>query len=146
MAIHLLFQDLALEESAKTWNSRKNYSELWWEPNVTRGFVWLDEKPQENETWPESSPPYRVSSEDHEDCEFELGLEDVRWFVMGAAMQFSEDLVTVLGKYDHNEMYYIGGNSESVERSLAHFCIMAYGGELGIAIDYPLAGAREGFR
>lgn len=51
---------------------------------------------------------------------------------------FVENLVTVLGKYDHNEMYYIGGNSESVEQDVIHSYTMAYGGG-GFAISYPLA-------
>ncbi|KAM3325508.1 hypothetical protein P3S67_000633 [Capsicum chacoense] len=153
---HILF---GIGGSAKTWNDRKSYSDLWWEPNVTRGFVWLDEKPGENETWPESSPPYRVSEDTSKfkyTCwfgdrsavriarivkeSFELGLENVRWFVMGDddTVFFTKNLVTVLGKYDHNQMYYIGGNSESVEQDLVHSYGMAYGGG-GIAISYPLA-------
>ncbi|PHT72243.1 hypothetical protein T459_23028 [Capsicum annuum] len=153
---HILF---GIGGSAKTWNDRKGYSDLWWEPNVTRGFVWLDEKPGENETWPESSPPYRVSEDTSKfkyTCwfgdrsavriarivkeSFELGLENVRWFVMGDddTVFFTKNLVTVLGKYDHNQMYYIGGNSESVEQDLVHSYGMAYGGG-GIAISYPLA-------
>jgi hypothetical protein len=35
-------------------------------------------------------------------------------------------------------MYYIGGNSESVEQDVIHFYTMAYGGG-GFAISYPLA-------
>lgn len=153
---HILF---GIGGSAKTWKNRKNYSDLWWEPNVTRGFVWLDEKPRENDTWPEYSPPYRVSEDTSRfkyTCwfgdrsavriarivkeSFELGLENVRWFVMGDddTVFFTKNLVTVLSKYDHNQMYYIGGNSESVEQDLVHSYGMAYGGG-GIAISYPLA-------
>ncbi|XP_059305558.1 uncharacterized protein LOC132057114 [Lycium ferocissimum] len=153
---HILF---GIGGSAKTWNNRRYYSDLWWEPNVTRGFVWLDENPQENDTWPENSPPYRVSEDTSGfkyTClygdrsavriarivkeSFELGLKNVRWFVMGDddTVFFTENLVTVLGKYDHNQMYYIGGNSESVEQDLVHSYGMAYGGG-GIAISYPLA-------
>lgn len=51
---------------------------------------------------------------------------------------FLENLVTVLNKYDHNQMYYIGGNSESVEQDVIHSYTMAYGGG-GFAISYPLA-------
>ncbi|XP_009762736.1 uncharacterized protein [Nicotiana sylvestris] len=153
---HILF---GIAGSAKTWTNRSRYSELWWRPNVTRGFVWLDEKPQENEPWPETSPPYRVS-EDTSNFEytcwfgnrtavriarivkesFELGLKNVRWFVMGDddTVFFPENLVTVLAKYDHNQMYYIGGNSESVEQNVICSYTMAYGGG-GIAISYPLA-------
>ncbi|MCI40355.1 fringe-related family protein, partial [Trifolium medium] len=51
---------------------------------------------------------------------------------------FTDNLITVLSKYDHNQMYYIGGNSESVEQDVIHFYTMAYGGG-GFAISYPLA-------
>lgn len=51
---------------------------------------------------------------------------------------FTENLVTVLSKYDHREMYYIGGISESVEQDVMHAYDMAFGGG-GFAISYPLA-------
>lgn len=51
---------------------------------------------------------------------------------------FTENLVTVLAKYNHREMYYIGGNSESVEQNVMHAYDMAFGGG-GFAISYPLA-------
>lgn len=51
---------------------------------------------------------------------------------------FVENLVSVLGKYDHTQMYYIGSNSESVEQDLIHSYATAYGGG-GYAISYPLA-------
>lgn len=153
---HILF---GIGGSAKTWNKRRHYCELWWKPNENRGFVWLDERPPENETWPESSPPYIVSEDTSRfkySCwygsrsairiarivkeSFELGLENVRWFVMGDddTVFFTHNLVTVLAKYDHNQMYYIGGNSESVEQDVRHSYTMAYGGG-GFAISYPLA-------
>lgn len=56
---------------------------------------------------------------------------------------FPENLVTVLGKYDHNEMYYIGANSESVEQNVIHSYEMAFGGG-GFAISYPLAAELVG--
>ncbi|XP_052172109.1 uncharacterized protein LOC127788029 [Diospyros lotus] len=153
---HVLF---GISGSAKTWNNRRHYSEIWWKPNITRGFVWLDEEPASGEKWPEKSPPYRVSEDTarfkytcsygHRSAvrlarivkeSFEVGLEGVRWFVMGDddTVFFPENLVTVLGKYDHDEMYYIGGNSESVEQDIVHSYKMAYGGG-GFAISYPLA-------
>ncbi|KAH7865772.1 hypothetical protein Vadar_011013 [Vaccinium darrowii] len=153
---HILF---GISGSVKTWNQRRQYSELWWKNEITRGFVWLDEKPATNMTWPEMSPPYKVSEDTSRfkytsaygsrsavriarivKESFQLGLENVRWFVMGDddTVFFVENLVTVLGKYDHNEMYYIGGNSESVEQDVIHSYTMAYGGG-GFAISYPLA-------
>ncbi|XP_010256825.1 PREDICTED: uncharacterized protein LOC104597115 [Nelumbo nucifera] len=153
---HILF---GIGGSAKTWKDRRHYSELWWKPNITRGFVWLDEKPDEKEPWPENSPPYRVSEDSSRFKytsrygsrsavriarivleSFRLGLENVRWFVMGDddTVLFVETLVSVLSKYDHNQMYYIGGNSESVEQDVIHSYGMAFGGG-GFAISYPLA-------
>ncbi|KAK7292924.1 hypothetical protein RJT34_15782 [Clitoria ternatea] len=151
---HILF---GIGGSTATWHTRRHYSELWWRPNVTRGFVWLDKTP--SEPWPETSPPFRVSADTSSfkyTCSygsrsairiarivkesFELGLGDVRWFVMGDddTVFFTDNLVTVLSKYDHNQMYYVGGNSESVEQDVIHFYTMAYGGG-GFAISYPLA-------
>ncbi|KAL6987661.1 hypothetical protein U1Q18_013408 [Sarracenia purpurea var. burkii] len=54
---HIMF---GISGSAKTWNNRRHFSELWWKPNITRGFVWLDEDPAGKVPWPEKSPPYRV--------------------------------------------------------------------------------------
>ncbi|XP_034694138.1 uncharacterized protein LOC117920647 [Vitis riparia] len=153
---HILF---GIGGSTATWSERRRYCELWWKPNVTRGFVWLDEKPAENETWPETSPPYQVSGDTSGfkypswsgsasavriarivKESFELGLENVRWFVMGDddTVFFTENLVAVLARYDHNQMYYIGGSSESVEQNMIHSYNMAFGGG-GFAISYPLA-------
>ncbi|KAI3873193.1 hypothetical protein MKX03_034283 [Papaver bracteatum] len=148
---HLVF---GIGGSAATWESRKHYAELWWKPNVTRGYVWLDEEP--NGTWPENSLPYQVSEDVSESFKYgtisanriarivletyRLGLENVRWFVMGDddTVFFTDNLVTVLAKYDHNQMYYIGMNSESVEQDVTHSYTMGYGGA-GFAISYPLA-------
>ncbi|XP_027173242.1 uncharacterized protein LOC113772944 [Coffea eugenioides] len=153
---HILF---GIGGSAKTWNNRRRYNELWWRPNITRGFVWLDEELAEDMKWPETSPPYKVS-EDTSGFKytsgygsrsavriarivkqsFELGVDNVRWFVMGDddTVFFTENLVTVLSKYDHNQMYYVGGISESVEQDVIHSYTMGYGGG-GFAISYPLA-------
>ncbi|XP_050230523.1 uncharacterized protein LOC126679516 [Mercurialis annua] len=153
---HILF---GIGGSATTWEDRRHYSELWWRPNITRGYVWLEEPPQETYSWPATSPPYKVSENTSRfkyTCSygsrsalhiarivkesFELGLDNVRWFVMGDddTVFFVENLVKVLAKYDHNQMYYIGGNSESVEQDVIHSYNMGYGGG-GFAISYSLA-------
>ncbi|KAG8375246.1 hypothetical protein BUALT_Bualt10G0080300 [Buddleja alternifolia] len=153
---HILF---GIGGSAETWSQRRHYCELWWEPNITRGFVWLDEEPGNGaEPWPETSPSYKVSADTARfkytadgprsavrmarivKESFDLGLENVRWFVMGDddTVFFTENLVNVLNKYDHREMYYIGGNSESVEQNVVHSYAMGYGGG-GFAVSYPLA-------
>ncbi|KAE8697601.1 protein SPIRAL1-like 5-like [Hibiscus syriacus] len=61
-----------------------------------------------------------------------LGFEDVRWFVMGDDDTFfvPENLVRVLSKYDHNQLYYIGSSSESHLQNINFSYGMAYGGGL----------------
>ena len=44
---------LGLAGTVQTWNKRSRYSELWWDPNATCGFVWFDKKP----TWKNSIRP-----------------------------------------------------------------------------------------
>ncbi|KAL3642483.1 hypothetical protein CASFOL_013298 [Castilleja foliolosa] len=155
---HILF---GIGGSAKSWTLRRHYSELWWQPNITRGFVWLDENPKKSLQYlrPVISPDYKISADTARlkyTCKngprsavrlarivkesFELGLENVRWFVMGDddTVFFTENLVNVLSKYDHEQMYYIGSNSESVNQNRFHSYEMAYGGA-GFAISYPLA-------
>ncbi|KAE7996733.1 hypothetical protein FH972_001429 [Carpinus fangiana] len=150
---HLLF---GLAGTVHTWRDRSRYSELWWHPNATRGFVWLDEKPDTNVSRPGFSVPYRISEDwtrfKYSSSQsavrisrivlesFKLGLPNVRWFVMGDddTVFFTENLVSALASYDHNQMYYIGGNSESVEQDALHAYDMAFGGG-GFAISYPLA-------
>ncbi|TVU29672.1 hypothetical protein EJB05_21249, partial [Eragrostis curvula] len=129
-----------------------------------RGHVWLDEEPAS--PWPvATSPPYRVSP-DASPSRFggrvrasasrrarivadsflavaaanDTGRPQVRWFVMGDddTVFFPENLVAVLGKYDHEDMYYIGAPSESVEQNVAHSYGMAFGGG-GFAASYPAA-------
>ncbi|KAL5709489.1 hypothetical protein ACHQM5_020173 [Ranunculus cassubicifolius] len=149
---HILF---GIGASVNSWKYRRHYSELWWEQNSTRGFVWLDENPN---AWPETSPPYRVSEDTSKftyTCSwgsrsairlsrivlesFRLRSDNVRWFVLGDddTVFFKENLVDVLSRYDHNQMYYIGGNSESVEQDVIHSYGLAYGGG-GIALSFPL--------
>ncbi|GMH15367.1 hypothetical protein Nepgr_017208 [Nepenthes gracilis] len=151
---HILF---GLASSSKTWQERRHYSELWWDHNTMRGYVWLDENPPVNFSWPEKSPPYRVSQDpasfrragEKSPAEriarivkesFDLGLDDVRWFVMGDddTVFFAENLVSVLARYDHRQMYYVGGVSESVEQNLRHTYGMGFGGA-GFAISSALA-------
>lgn len=155
---HIVF---GIAGSTRTWNHRSNYSALWWQPNITRGFVWLDKEPDPYSPWPGDSPPYRASSDwtrfKYSSSQsavrlarivvdsFRVGLPNVRWFVMGDddTVFFTDNLVTVLGKYDHRQMYYVGGNSESVEQNVMHSYDMAFGGG-GFAISYPLAAALVG--
>ncbi|KAK9283091.1 hypothetical protein L1049_011321 [Liquidambar formosana] len=150
---HILF---GIGASVATWKDRSQYTHLWWQPHATRGFVWLDKEPKNPRSWPETSPPFQVS-EDWTQFKysssqsavriarivsesFRLCSPGVRWFVMGDddTVFFADNLVAVLARYDHRQMYYIGGNSESVEQDVMHSYGMAFGGG-GFAISYPLA-------
>ncbi|CAN1148776.1 hypothetical protein LINPERPRIM_LOCUS38304 [Linum perenne] len=153
---HILF---ALSGSNITWRDRSRFSSIWWTRNSTRGYVWLedDEGGTVSSSADPSAAPTRVSAPEWQrfgfsssrpavriariiSDSFGLKLPGVRWFVMGDddTVFFPENLVSLLGKYDHREMWYIGGNSESVEQDVMHSYDMAFGGG-GFAISYPLA-------
>lgn len=84
----------------------------------------------------------RISRVVSETLRLEWG--DVRWFVMGDddTVFFVENLVRVLSKYDHRQMYYLGSSSESHIQNIFFSYSMAYGGG-GFAISYPLAKELE---
>ncbi|KAL0919644.1 hypothetical protein M5K25_011755 [Dendrobium thyrsiflorum] len=145
---HIIF---AIGGSMKTWQRRREYCELWWKPGKMRGHVWLDVAPTE---WPDTCPPWRVSKPAAKQAariariaaeEYGMWMEGVRWFVMGDddTIFFPENMATVLGKYDHEEMYYVGAASESVEQDEKHSYGMAFGGG-GFAVSYPAAAALAG--
>jgi len=71
-----------------------------------------------------------------------LDLPNVDWFVVGDddTLFFADNLVHVLSKYDHTQMYYIGSNSESHLQNILFSYTMAFGGG-GFAISFPLAKA-----
>lgn len=152
---HILF---GIGGSARTWQTRRGYSELWWRPGETRGYVWLDEEPPGGAAaWPGTCPPYRVSADASRfgarasaariaNIVSEMYLKvvasgeqrGVRWLVMGDddTVFFPENLAAVLGKYDHEQMWYVGGSSESVEQDVLHSYGMAFGGG-GFAVSIP---------
>ncbi|KAA3475249.1 Beta-1,3-glucosyltransferase [Gossypium australe] len=125
-----------------------------------RGTVWLD-KAVANRSDDHLLPPVKISCDTskfkyknlkgHRSAirisrivseTLRLGFEDVRWFVMGDDDTYfvPENLVRVLSKYDHNQLYYIGSLSESHLQNIHFSYGMAYGGG-GFAISYPLAKA-----
>ncbi|KAL5766499.1 hypothetical protein ACOSP7_017116 [Xanthoceras sorbifolium] len=155
---HIMF---VLAGSIKTWNYRKPYIEAWWRPNRTRGNLWLDVAPTEYLLpWSPSSPPFRIN-EDVTQLKnihskmvdpiqvrmyrsiletFKLGEnKDVRWYVMADddSLIFIDNLVEMLGRYDHNKYYYIGKNSECVHSNFQFSFDMGYGGA-GYALSYAL--------
>ncbi|XP_051131213.1 uncharacterized protein LOC127251525 [Andrographis paniculata] len=153
---HIAF---GIAASADLWRFRKDYIKAWWRPGQTRGVVWLDRNvtitkddylslPEIRISDDTSSLPYthrqgkrsalrisRIVSET-----LRLGMNDVRWFVMGDddTVFFVDNLVRILSKYDHNQLYYIGSSSESHIQNIFFSYAMAYGGG-GFAISYPLA-------
>ncbi|XP_039032798.1 uncharacterized protein LOC120167994 isoform X2 [Hibiscus syriacus] len=115
--------------------------------------------PKEFLPWPETSPPFRLNSDATKlpvypklvnpiearifrsvlDS-FNLGdNQGVRWFVMADddTLFFVDNLVEVLGKYDHTKHYYVGMYSESVISNFLFAFDMAYGGA-GYALSYSL--------
>lgn len=155
---HLVF---GIAGSSNTWRNKRFYIDAWWQPNKTRGYLFLDRYPKEFLPWPSSSPPYRVSEDTsrynaynkhgmpHAIRMVRVILEtfreenkDVRWYVMGDddTVLFVNNLVEVLARYDHRKYFYIGMNSECITSNFAHSYAMAFGGA-GYALSYPLAVA-----
>ncbi|KAK7274348.1 hypothetical protein RIF29_15433 [Crotalaria pallida] len=157
---HIVF---GIGASAKLWKQRKEYIKLWWRPNEMRGIVWLEQRVKTDSFDEKLLPPLKISgdtskfkyknSKGHRSAirisrivseTLRLGVEGVRWFVMGDddTVFVTENLVKVLQKYDHNQFYYIGSSSESHLQNIYFSYNMAYGGG-GFAISYPLAVALE---
>ncbi|XP_009595643.1 uncharacterized protein [Nicotiana tomentosiformis] len=156
---HIVF---GIAASAKLWEKRKDYIKLWWKPEEKmRGIVWLDKpvKTVKDDALPElriSGDTSRFSYTNRQGHRsairisrivsetLRLGMENVRWFVMGDddTVFVTDNLVRILNKYDHNQYYYIGSLSESHLQNIYFSYSMAYGGG-GFAISYPLAKALE---
>ncbi|PON42599.1 hypothetical protein PanWU01x14_280520 [Parasponia andersonii] len=157
---HVVF---GIAASASLWSQRKNYIKLWYRPRAMRGVVWLDSEVEAADAEDDRRllPPVKISTDTsqfpytHKDGHrsairisrivsetLKLGLRDVRWFVMGDddTVFVTDNLVRILRKYDHNQMYYIGSLSESHLQNIFFSYGMAYGGG-GFAISYPLARA-----
>ncbi|KAI3788082.1 hypothetical protein L2E82_00727 [Cichorium intybus] len=147
---HIVF---GITGTVETWHAKKHFIESWWRPNVTHGFLFLDESPTQYLPWPPTSPPVRVSS-DHKGVPYTIRMARVvqetfkaenrsaRWYVMADddTIFFLENLVNVLRKYDHEGYYYVGMNSESIISNTWFSFDMGFGGA-GFALSYPLAEA-----
>ncbi|PON89146.1 hypothetical protein TorRG33x02_150090 [Trema orientale] len=154
---HLVF---GIVGSMNTWKHKRFYSQAWWRPNITRGYLFLDRAPtNEFLPWSSSSPPFRVNENITTKRlypkflsptqvrivrtileTFREGDEDVRWYVMADddTVFVVDNLVEVLKKYDHTKYHYIGTSSECVKSNFDFSFEMAFGGA-GYALSYPLA-------
>ncbi|KAK7312739.1 hypothetical protein VNO77_36830 [Canavalia gladiata] len=151
---HVIF---AIASSSLSWPRRLPYIRLWYSPNTTRAFAFLD-KPALNSN-SSSSPPVVISGDTSGfPYTFRGGLRSairvarvvkevvdrndsgVRWFVFGDddTVFFVDNVVRTLSKYDHERWFYVGSNSESYEQNVKYSFEMAFGGG-GFAISYSLA-------
>lgn len=156
-AHHLLF---AIASSTKTFPRRKDYIRLWYRPNSTRAYVFLDRLPAggANASDPTLPPllihestagfPYN-NSKGHRSAVAIARMvkavalrneSDVRWCVFGDddTVFLVDNLVSTLSKYDHEQWYYIGANSESYEQNAYFSFHMGYGGG-GFVLSHGLA-------
>ncbi|XP_028798805.1 uncharacterized protein LOC114754199 [Neltuma alba] len=153
---HVVF---GIAASSKLWEHRKKYIKLWYNSTEMRGVVWLDDHVEAHND--DDLPPLRISGDTSNFSythplnhragirisrivseSLGLGMEDVRWFVMGDddTVFVTDNLLRVLRKYDHTQFYYIGSSSESHMQNIHLSYSMAFGGG-GFAISYPLAKA-----
>ncbi|KAI3795418.1 hypothetical protein L1987_38071 [Smallanthus sonchifolius] len=153
---HLLF---SIASSGKSYRNRKPYLRLWYNPNTTNAIVFLD-RPVTDSGADSDLPPVIISSDTSRfPYTFPKGLrsairvarivkeavesdgsDGVRWYVFGDddTVFFTDNLVRVLSKYDHERWFYIGSRSESYDQNLQHSFGMAFGGG-GFAISRSLA-------
>ncbi|KAK6118594.1 hypothetical protein DH2020_047662 [Rehmannia glutinosa] len=157
---HVVF---GIAGSTSTWPNRKCYIESWWRPNITRGYVFFETFPNNNDfhPWPHSSPPFRISEDTSKYKAYDKHLftqairmarliletfnvekQGVRWYVLADddTVFFIDNLVDVLGRYDHDKYFYIGMSSECHASNFYHSFEMGFGGA-GYALSYPLAKA-----
>ncbi|KAF3654969.1 putative protein EIN4-like [Capsicum annuum] len=149
---HLVF---GITSSSRTWKNRITYIESWWRPNVTRGFVVLQNFTKyQLLPWPySSSPPFKVSEDTLKGGQvigmarvvaetFKMENKSVRWYIMAHddTIFFLDNLVEVLSKYDHRKYFYMGMTSETHASNVAHSFNMAFGGG-GYALSYALVEA-----
>ncbi|EEF46670.1 transferase, transferring glycosyl groups, putative [Ricinus communis] len=152
---HLLF---SIASSSSSFTRREPYLRLWYNPNSTRAFAFLDVNTSSLSVDP-TLPPVIISKDTSRfPYTFKGGLRsairvarvvkeavdknvpDIRWFVFGDddTVFFVDSLVKTLSFYDHNKWYYIGSNSESYEQNMKYSFDMGFGGG-GFVISYSLA-------
>ncbi|KAL8474383.1 hypothetical protein ACS0TY_031013 [Phlomoides rotata] len=145
---HILF---SIATSASSLPSRAPYLRLWHNPlsNLNTTFLFLDRPPLEPSL--PSLPPVIVQTNissrsfGHRIARIvqdavALNVPEIYWYVFGDddTLFFTENLVRICSKYNHNKWYYIGSSSESYEQNEKFYFDMAYGGG-GFVISAPLA-------
>ncbi|CAN1267754.1 hypothetical protein LINPERPRIM_LOCUS12898 [Linum perenne] len=128
--------------SLRTWKHRRPYTDSWWRPNVTRGYVFFDQDPSEFLPWPSTSPPFKINEDITKLQMYRVGDRDLRWFILcdDDTVFFVDNMVEVLGKYDHRQYHYIGSSSECAPCNGIYSFDMAFGGA-GYALSYALVDA-----
>ncbi|XP_041990150.1 uncharacterized protein LOC121741456 [Salvia splendens] len=141
----------SVASSSASLHRRAPYIRLWHRPiaRLNTTFLFLDRPPPQ--PIPPSLPPIIVPpgagtlAAGHRIARIvkdavELNVPGVHWYVFGDddTLFFTENLVRILSKYDHNQWYYIGSSSESYEQNEKFSFDMAYGGG-GFAVSAPLA-------
>lgn len=156
---HIVF---GIAGTSKGWTIRKHYVKSWWQPNITRGFLFLDKAPIEHLPWPPISIRVRLyqNTSKYQDYDkhalpFAIKMvlmiadvfkaesnENIRWYFMADddTVLFTSNLVDTLSRYDHTKYYYIGTNSECILVNVENSFEAAFGGA-GFALSYPLAKA-----
>ncbi|CAK9142716.1 unnamed protein product [Ilex paraguariensis] len=151
---HILF---SIASSSSSLPRRLPYLLLWSHPNTTLTYLFLDSPTTNHTPFPTiiSSPtthfPYtfrhglrsaiRVARIVKETLILNLTTQSqIKWYVFGDddTVFFTDNLLRTLSKYDHNEWYYIGSNSESYEQNEFYSFDMAFGGG-GFALSASLA-------
>ncbi|CAK9142717.1 unnamed protein product [Ilex paraguariensis] len=153
---HILF---SIAASSDSFSKRKHYINLWYNPNSTRAYIFLD-RPTPNPFPSDATLPPILISGDTSKFPYtfpggyrsavriarivkeavDLDETGVHWFVFGDddTVFFTENLVRTLSKYDHDQWYYVGTNSECYEQNSFNSFDMAFGGG-GFAISHSLA-------
>lgn len=150
LSLHRLLFSIA--SSSSSLQSRAPYLRLWHSPisHLNTTFLFLDRPPP----YPTPSlppiivPPNTSSlSPGHRIARIvkdtvALNNPGVYWYVFGDddTLFFTENLVRILSKYNHDKWYYIGCSSESYEQNEKFSFDMAFGGG-GFVISAPLARA-----
>lgn len=155
---HLAF---GLIGSNSAYRHRKSYIESWWRANATRGYLYLDKAPDSDLLpWSPASPLYRVSQDltdflNETKAAVPISIrvingimeafkdndnENLRWLVMGDddTLFFVDNLVDVLGKYDHRKFYYFGTPSDFIMSNFWFSFNQGFGGA-GFVLSYSLA-------